>query len=198
VQGADTRFLAAQADLDAAVFDLFDLTNAQRDLVNDLHARVRDLTTSRQSNPTRNGGRSAGTVRELESMPREQGSLGPYLETFLKAWNLELAPAGELWWSVHRSERPAVLCVVFTSVANGDVPAPDESDSEWRDVLRGLEHAVSRPVGQELFVEGVVRAVTASHIVVAKRDERRLWSASAAREDIEATMLRVVEMQQES
>ena len=47
----------------------------------------------------------------------------------------------------------------------------------------------------DLFVEGVVRAVTDRQIVIAKRDEHRLWTASAAREDIEATMLRVVEMQ---
>lgn len=186
------------ARLDGAVFDLFELTDAQRDLVADFHATQLDFAEDRR----RSGGDvrvrvgpRAGTFRTIADGASARGTLAPYLRTFLNAWNRELGPDGELRWQVHTSERPAILCVVFTTQpAEGRV----ETDllQEWPAVLEGLEAVVDRPVGRELFVNGVLRAVTDTDIVIAKRDERRLWTASAAREDVEATTLRVIQLQQ--
>jgi hypothetical protein len=58
-------------------------------------------------------------------------------------------------------------------------------------VLEALERVTNRSIGHDLYVEGLLRAVTNRQIVIARRDEPRLWTASTARQDVEATLLRV-------
>ena len=91
---------------------------------------------------------------------------------------------------------PPILCAVFTVRGSERTPADDTSEDEWFTLPNRFESATNSPISRDLFVEGVVRGVTESQIVIAKRDERRLWTATAAREDVEATMLRVMAIQQ--
>jgi hypothetical protein len=44
----------------------------------------------------------------------------------------------------------------------------------------------------------MIRAVTEHDIIVIKRNERRLWTRTAAREDAEATLFQVIKKQQAS
>lgn len=198
--GADRRS-SIMSGLDRAVYELFQLTSAQRDLIEDFHAAQDDFASQRRR-PLADAGRvriddlTTGTARSLPSADGGRGALAPYLRTFVSAWNRELGTQGEMAWEVHRADRPPILCVVFRTQTPGAGIPSEESSDEWAEVLAGLEAAVERPVGHDLFIEGVVRAVTETEIVIAKRDERRLWTASAAREDVEATMLRVISLQQ--
>jgi hypothetical protein len=189
------------AALDRAVFELFDLSTPQRDLIEDFHASQSDYAEQRRRRP-RTDGRVApsaiakGVLSDIENKTAGRGDIAPYLSAFLSGWNRELGPSGELGFEVHRAIRPPILCVVFNTREVGErEDRGDASDDEWSDMLSHLELAVSRPVSRELFVEGIVRGVSESQIIIAKRDERRLWTASAAREDVEATMLRVMAMQ---
>jgi hypothetical protein len=192
------------SQLDGAVYDLFSLSAAQRDLIDDFHAAQRDFALQRQRRPIHDSrvrvNAKVGTAADLDGDRVSGGGMTPYLRTFLAAWNRELRPDGELIWELHRSEALPILCVVFTTIPIGlkKVEGDKPQDQEWDDVLARLELVVNRPVSHELFVEGVLRSVTDSQIIVAKRDERRLWSASAAREDVEATMLRVIGLQRSS
>lgn len=189
------REATLQVELDEAVFDLFGLTGAQRDLVRDLHTNQHEIASGKPW-PVMIPTRTNGTIRDLENEPSKAESLVPYLRTFLAGWNREIAPKGELAWEIHRSSSPSLLCAVFTTkVVDEAIERVEDGPEDWYGALRRIEGVVNRRVGQDLFVEGVVRAVTDRQIVIAKRDEHRLWTASAAREDIEATMLRVVEMQ---
>jgi hypothetical protein len=47
-----------------------------------------------------------------------------------------------------------------------------------------------------VFIDGVVRIAGETEIIVIKRNERRLWTASMAREDAEATIKQAMEWQQ--
>lgn len=200
VPGRDEGRVAIMSRLDRGVYELFKLTAAQRDLIEDFHAAQDDFAAQRRRAGAKDGrmrvdGLSAGTASSLQSAHDARGALAPYLRTFVSAWNRELAPQGEMAWEVHRADSPPILCVVFRTQAadRGDMSVG--SSDEWAEVLERLESAVDRPVGHDLFIEGVLRAVTETWILIAKRDERRLWTASAAREDVEATMLRVIQLQ---
>lgn len=94
--------------LSEAVFDLFDLSETQRDLVRDFEKYVYDMVSRGAEAgalkpmlgaPERRG----GTIRDLvlgQGTPRD---IEGYLEAFLDAWNRELAPTGEFRWRVLRS-----------------------------------------------------------------------------------------------
>jgi hypothetical protein len=187
--------------LNGACYDLFDLSTPQRDLIEDFHAAQIDYAEQRKRRPQSDGRVACGTrTRGVQSDVRDaaniHGDITAYLDAFMSGWNRELAPNGELGFEVHRAVTPPILCVVFdTREIGGRENQIYGSEDEWIDILSRLEHAISRPVSRELFVEGIVRGVSESQIVIAKRDERRLWTASAAREDVEATMLRVMAMQ---
>jgi hypothetical protein len=200
----DQSVAAALAELDGAVFELFGLSRPQRDLIEDFHAAQSDYAAQRRRRPVFDGrvaisAIAKGVQSDIERNPTARGDITAYLSAFVSGWNRELEPDGELGFEVHRAATPPILCVVFNTREVGE---PEDqgngTDDQWNDVLSGLERAISRPVSHDLFVEGVVRGVSESQIIIAKRDERRLWTASAAREDVEATMLRVMAMQQES
>ena len=182
-------------ELNESVFDLFELTAAQRDLVNDLQTKQRELS-SIEPTPITVPHRVYGTIQDLGEDSADESSLIPYLRTFISNWNIEIGPSGELSWEIHKSANPPILCAVFTSKLVSEVASSDDSKSdEWQKPLEQLEKAISRKVGQDLFVEGTVRSVTDRHIIIAKRDEHRLWTSSAAREDVEATLLLVLKVQ---
>ena len=181
-------------ELDHAVFDLFELTSAQRDLVLDLFAHLVSLSSNGHERRDRveMPSPSSGTIRDLTKMPRTRTLPTAYLDAFLRAWNRELPPFAELSWELHQAFGPRVLCVVFTTKDKDTPVTTDETQSaNWANVLEALERVTNRSIGHDLYVEGLLRAVTNRQIVIARRDEPRLWTASTARQDVEATLLRV-------
>ncbi len=48
---------------------------------------------------------------------------------------------------------------------------------------------------QRIFIDGAVRVVTPTDVVLIKRNERRLWTRSVAREDAEAALHEIIRSQ---
>jgi hypothetical protein len=173
------------ADLDEAVEDLFELTTAERDLVNDFWA-------SRTPAAAKPASTSTNT-----SNARSQGELSHYLEVFQEAWKPQLAGRAELDGQIWQDHRAEVIAAVFET-RNPQDPSIDAQHEEdaWTAVLErynlALRHQTHTGV---LLTYGMLRAVTDSAIVIVKRDESRLWSATAAREDAEATIAQTMSLQ---
>jgi hypothetical protein len=68
--------------------------------------------------------------------------------------------------------------------------------ADWATLLDRLAGSLAYPMTAAVETEGVLRSVSDTSIVVIKRREARLWSASAAREDAEATMLQAIALQE--
>ncbi len=128
-------------ELDTAIFDLYELTAPERDLIRDTCSIGLDLFYRHHKGealrevirPTLN----FGTLYDLSQ--REDG-LSAYLRTFLEAWNAELAPDGEFAWRVLSSPfRAPLLAVCFTTCykrgkSSSDLPDNDTeawSSSPW-------------------------------------------------------------------
>ncbi|MFT3880668.1 MAG: hypothetical protein QM703_13515 [Gemmatales bacterium] len=45
-----------------------------------------------------------------------------------------------------------------------------------------------------VYIDGLIRLVTDTDMVIIKRNERRHWTSSVARDDAEATMLMVMQL----
>jgi hypothetical protein len=71
--------------------------------------------------------------------------------------------------------------------------SPD--DGAWSEVLASYALSLDDQRLDGLLAYGTLRAATDSAIVVVKRNERRLWSPTAARQDAEATTAQVMALQ---
>ena len=56
------------------------------------------------------------------------------------------------------------------------------------------EHSWQSAGTQRIYIDGMVRVVADTDIVIIKRNERRFWTSSAARDDAEATMLLAMQL----
>jgi len=191
-----------QDDLDEAIFDLFELSEPERDLIDDFVKYKFDLF-SKGANSTvlervRNGLKTFhGTIRDLPIQQDDQNELAGYLYTFLQIWNRELEPEGEFRWRVIRPPNVSMLAVVFTTqTKNTSLPDISISDQEeWIRILKRCDEALLQPISRRIYIDGIVRAVTDTDIFIIKRDERRLWTRSMAREDAEAALLQAMHLQ---
>jgi hypothetical protein len=186
--GASAAVEAVFGALDTAVADLFGLTPEERDLVDDFWLRQSSGASTSVTclSPT------YGTAAEL---PNGDGELRAYISAFLDAWNPKLAPTGELSWQVWADARSRVLATVFET--RGRDGATEMSQEPWQAVLERLGASMSRQRSRTLLSYGMVRAVSDTSIVIVKRDERRMWTASAARDDAEAATAQVMALRME-
>lgn len=163
--------------LDQAVFDLFELADFERDLVDD-HWLDRD------------GQRQPGLGLTARPNPKSDDILGRYATAFLEVWRPLLSAQLNLDWHVYRDHSTHSLAMVFGLHQVGDPSQNVSSDASWTETLGRFADAVQDPAaGLRLF--GMVRAVTDSDIVLIKRDRPELWTATAAREDAEATSVQI-------
>ena len=183
------------ADLDSAVYDLFELTVAERDLIDDFHRYTLPLV----------GRRTAWSRQPLIDMPpalagtaadltgARDSRFDEYLQTFLRVWNRELAPSGEFAWRLIAAPRAPLVAVAFETRESKSANAPPDGDDQlWQDALARLAGTLGAPLTASIRSSGTLRGVSDTSVVIAKRNEARLWTRSAAREDAEATILQAM------
>ncbi len=180
------------AQVDEGVSDLFRLTDAERDLVTDFwFAQRKDAA---RPLPTWPG--AEGTAADLD--PRSREGLEPYLRVFLSIWNRRLEGTGEFNWRVWHDPRTDIIAVVFETRELGiETDGTNRSDEgeQWSATLRRLGVQWEAPESQGILRYGMVRAVSETAIIVVKRNERHLWTATAARQDADATTAQVMTME---
>lgn len=87
-----------------------------------------------------------------------------------------------------------MLVVVFTTQEKGS-PLPEmksTSDEEWDSLLKRCDEALPQPISRNIYIDGMVRIVNDTEIIIIKRNEQRFWTRSIAREDAEATLLQAM------
>ena len=130
---AQQRLPELERALDTAVFDLYQLNSAERDLVREMCAVGLDLFYRNQKSDALREvappGRSVGTLAEVS---QANDGLSAYLRIFLECWNNELAPSGELVWRIASPpSRAPLLAVSFeTYYKNTAVPAARKTGQE--------------------------------------------------------------------
>ncbi len=204
-QMVDDAISRSEAELDAAVFELFELDDAERDLVSDLCTVGLDLfyrgMESFALDPVvPKPGSFIGRRKDLKRTVGQSRELRDYIDAFLDVWERELARKGGQfrWWAIRPDVASPMLAVVF-STEEQDVPLPEPNESleeAWHSVLHLLGKSSLQPYhAPRVFIDGMVRVVTETDIVLIKRNERRLWTRSAAREDAEATLHQIIRCQ---
>lgn len=193
---------ALESKLNEAIFDLYELNPTERDLIiESCESGLGFFYRNHKSDavqpviyPSRNYG-------VLADVAHAEDNLAAYLRAFLEWWNAEVGKDGEFAWRVLvPSSNAPLLAVVFESRYKHNASAPfDKSDQEaWNDVLKALAKDARVPVGSSrIFIDTFFRVVTDREMLFVKRNERRFWTKTAAREDAEAAMVKAMVLQEE-
>ena len=147
-----------------------------------------------------------GLFNDINKNRQTQKGLEGYLQAFLDIWNRELEPDGEFSWQIilpqfQGLENP-MLAVIFSTQEYGEKPQPvSQSDQkQWIGIIAQLarqENGLLVPYNShQIYLDGLVRSVSDTEIIIIKRNERRFWTRSMAREDAEATMLQIINLQE--
>jgi type I restriction-modification system DNA methylase subunit len=188
--------------LDNAIFDLFELSEAERDLVRDLCDTGLEYFYSASKSVASQAFISGasrvihGTYADLKEEEKALKGFKEYLRIFLEVWNRELEPEGEFSWKIiFPSDEDAMVGVVFSTRKKGRAPKQVATPprNEWNEILLSLGENMMVPFGSKsIYLDGMVRGVTNEQIIIIKRNENRFWTRSMAREDAEATLVQAM------
>jgi hypothetical protein len=194
--GTEEEIIKLENDLDEAIFELYMLTEEECDLITDRCKYDIDFFYNPSVIPIEFGDVTFGTFESLPADRNKQKGMEAYLYAFLKSWNPELEKGKEFNWQIVRHPTVPMAAVIFTLQNKGEEIiqsiSPDDL-SEWRKILSILEEATQIPYSSRIYIEGIVRVVTKDQIIIIKRNEEKLWTRSAAYEDVEATILQAME-----
>jgi hypothetical protein len=182
-----------ERQLDDAVFDLYMLSPGERDLIREMCDTGLDLFYRKEnSEALRTVDRPQQDAGTIATLRQADDGLPSYLRTFLKIWNAELEADSEFRWHVLSPPSGAPLIAVsFTAQYKSDAVSQLSSDEAqaWREVLATLDRVSLSPVERSrIFMDSFFRYVSDTEILFIKRNERRFWSRTAAREDAESAL----------
>ena len=198
---------ALQNELDQAIFNLYELRISERDLIRDMcdigieffYNKIKSQAVKpivKRNLKCKYGLLQTTLSLNDSDLPVE---LKDYLKILLNAWNRELSPEGEFSWRIITSDQStAMLCVVLSTQEVGHIPQfLDNDEDAWTAILNELNDTLLVPYkSSRIYIDGIVRAVTDTDIIIIKRNEKRLWTKSMAREDVEATLLQAINLQE--
>jgi hypothetical protein len=194
--------------LDEAVFELFDLSEEEKDRIEEVcgigldffyHGMKSEAVAALDwpdSLP------KMGRAADLQVGLAAKSEICQYLATFIDLWDAQLKEQqGQFRWRVIRPVGAStMLAAIFQTETAGDL-LPDSSataEPSWLDLLNRLGESSRQPtLARRVYIDGLVRVVTDTDIDIVKRNERRLWTKSSARDDAQATMLMALELGEE-
>lgn len=180
------------AQLDSAIFDLFELSQAERDLVEDFWAESHDLYWK--------GAKSQAIGRlplpEITSGDRSDLPCRParntvelYLSTFVDAWAGYLPEREDFHWQVAASPARDLIAVIVTLGAPDNVER--EPPADWQAILARCAADFAQPVSDAFVIKRSIRGVTGNSFIIVRENARRHWTASTAREDADALFVQL-------
>jgi len=168
-----------EKELDEAVFELYGLNEEQKDLIRDCC----EVTLPFFYKPFN----SVGT------MPAVRGNdlswIEKYARIFARRWNTYLGDVAEMRAEVHVGAHGNMVAVEFFPADRTDPWNLNPKNDSWQYVLEKIGKALPQPMEtSQILVDGVVHVISDDAVIVIKRNERRFWTRSLAREDADVTL----------
>jgi hypothetical protein len=112
-----------------------------------------------------------------------------YVHTFCRRWNVYLGEDEEMRAEVHIGAHGNMIAVDFFPSDKGDPWDLDPKDDNWGYILEEIGKALPQPIGtSQILLDGLVHVVSDQGVIVIKRNEKRFWTRSLAREDADAAI----------
>jgi hypothetical protein len=171
-----------ERELDESVYDLYGLSEEQRDLVRDFC----EITLPFFYKPLDCSGSSVAIHREDPSWIFDN-----YINVFARRWNAYLPEDLEIRAHVFIGAHETMIGVEFFPSDKSDCWSLIDHDYSWAYVLEQMGENLSYPSStSQIITEGVVYSVSDDSLIVIKRNEKRFWTRSIAREDAEITLFK--------
>jgi hypothetical protein len=179
-----------EKELDEAVFELYGLNEEQKDLIRDCC----EITLPFFYKP----------FNSIGAMPAVQRNdlswIEKYIHIFARRWNTYLGDAMEMRAEVHIGAHGNMVAVEFFPADKADLWELNPKNDSWQYVLEQIGKALPQPMGtSQILVDAVVHVVSNDAVIIIKRNEKRFWTRSLAREDADVTLCkRMVESKLEN
>ncbi|MFH1933452.1 MAG: N-6 DNA methylase [Pseudomonadota bacterium] len=172
-----------ELQLDEAVFELYGLNEEQKDLIRDCC----EVTLPFFYQP----------FDSIGAMPAVAGNdrfwIETYTKIFARRWNAYLGNDEEMRAEVHVGAHGNMLAVEFFPVDKGDSWNLKPKNDSWGYILDQIGKALPQPMGtSQILLDGLVHVISDDGIIIIKRNEKRFWTRSLAREDADATLCKAM------
>jgi hypothetical protein len=167
-----------EGELDEAVFKLYGLNEEQKDLILDCC----QITLPEFYRGPNSIGSEASIQGDDSSWVRK------YIQVFCERWNAYLADNEEMRVEIHLGAHGDMLALEFFPADKEDRWDFQVKD-DWSSVLGEIASALIHPMGaSRIVLDSLVYVVSDDGIVIIKRNQKRLWTRSQARQDADATI----------
>jgi hypothetical protein len=168
-----------EAELDEAVFTLYGLNEEQRGLIRDCC----EVTLPFFYKPFDSiGAMAAITDSDLSWIEK-------YIHVFCRRWNPYLGDDEEMRAEVHIGAHGNMVAVEFFPADKTDPWDLTPKNNSWGHILEEIGNNLPQPMGiSRIVLDGLVHVVSKNGIIIIKRNEKRFWTQSLAREDADATL----------
>lgn len=168
-----------ETELDKAVFELYGLNEEQVDLIRDFC----DVTLPFFYSPFT----GIGAMKAVEK--GDSSRIERYIHTFCRRWNTYLGDDEEMRAEIHIGAHDNIAAVEFSPVEKNAPWNLEIKDDSWSHILEQIGKSLPQPMGtSQILSAGLVYVVSDPGIIVIKRNEKRFWTPSLAREDADATI----------
>lgn len=182
-QEIETTRRGYEQKLDEAIFELYGLSEGQKDLIRDCC----DITLPFLYKPF------DGLGTQLAVQHNDLAWLENYVNTFSRCWNPYLDDNDEMCARLYVGAHENMIAVKF-------YPANKKSDKglqldtkSWGGILAQIGSSLPHPMGSSRIVlDGLVYIVSTSGLIIIKRNEKRFWTRSLAREDADTTLAKAM------
>lgn len=168
-----------EVELDEAVFDLYGFSPEECDLIRDCC----EVTLPFLYKPYN----SVGVMPAIEN--GDASWIQNYAEIFARRWKPYLNDYEVMRADVHIGASGNMLALEFYPADIGDGWNLIPKDKSWDDILEKIGKALPKPMGtSQIILDGVVHSISDDAIIIIKRNEKRFWTRSSAREDAASTL----------
>lgn len=184
-------------DIDEIVFDLYQLTENEQNLVKDMCSYGLDLFYKKFDSCAMK--KLPDITEEFygveANLHEEKHPIYKYIKKIVSSINGYLAELdAELEWKIYRSK--GVIAVLFLSkYKSAPIGEEYENDNEWETALNKFEELSRQKVTDNIYIEGSFVGVSETCIVVIKKDEQRNWTVSMAWDDLNSILLKIADKQ---
>ena len=168
-----------ETELDKAVYGLYSFSEEQRDLIRDCC----EVTLPFFYQPYK----SVGVMPAIEN--ENTSWVHKYAEVFARRWKPYLNDDEVIRADVHIGASGNMLAFEFYPADTGDKWNLTPQEKSWDHILEEIGKALLKPMGtSQIVLDGVVHAISDDAIIIIKRNEKRFWTRSLAREDATSTL----------
>lgn len=179
----ETRRLQLENELDEAVYELYNLSEEQKDLMRDCC----EVTLPYFYKPFSSIGATPAVT------DNDSAGIEPYIKTFCRRWNNYLSDDEEMRAEIHIGAHENTVAVEFFPADKGDPWNITPKSDSWSYLIEKIGKTLPHVLGtSKVLLEGVVHVVSDDGIIIINQNERRYWTRSLARQDAESTLCRAL------